>query len=267
MVCLAMTNDQKLGQLRALFTTLAGVLVAWGVNDGHNWMPIVGVLLAVTSLAGGIRAHLDPAKPGKLAWSLIRKALNAGGAAAVTYGALSADQAANLALFLGALGPILASVFSWIDNDDGSHLDFGGPGLPMILLLLAAVMFLPSCGITITEDGCILGKYQRDGHAYYAGPCVGPDLDGDGESDIDRFRVQWTNTSGDRLRATYSTAGGRTVIEYRDENGVWIKWSSKSGVSIGPVPVEVQRALEGEPEPIPTPPPGPISAESPAPAA
>lgn len=107
-----MTKDQKLGQFRALLTTLAGVLVAWGLNDGHGWMPVVGVFLAIFSLVGGIRTHLDPNKPGGVAWSLIRKLLNAAGAAAVTYGFTSPEQAESAAHLVGALGPVLAGFFS-----------------------------------------------------------------------------------------------------------------------------------------------------------
>lgn len=75
------------------------------------------------------------------------------------------------------------------------------------MALLAAVVLLPGCGISFTEDGCILGKYEKADHAYYAGPCVGPNTDGDGKSDLDRYRVQWGNVSGDLLRATYTLEG------------------------------------------------------------
>lgn len=246
-----MTKDQKLGQFRALLTTLAGVLIAWGFTDEHGWMPVIGVLLALFSLIGGIRTHLDKTKPGGIAWSLVRKVANAAGAAAVTYGFTSPEQSESMSHLIGAAGPILAGFFSWIDNDQG---DFGppgvGPGVGMILMLLAGVFLLPSCGITFTEDGCILGKYEKDGNAYYAGPCVGADTDGDGEADIDRYRVQWGNGSGDLLRATYTKAGGEVVIEYLANSGIWVGWSSKSGVTLGPVPPEVEKALEGNPEPV-----------------
>lgn len=123
----------------------------------------------------------------------------------------------------------------------------------LLLHLVALTVFaatVTSCGIAVTEDGCVLGKYTRGGSTYYAGPCVGPDKDGDGEADIDRFRVQWANDSGDRLRATYTTAAGAVLLEYLADSGIWVGWSSKSGVVLGPVPPQVEKAMQGEPEPV-----------------
>ncbi len=118
------------------------------------------------------------------------------------------------------------------------------------MLLLFCCLFLGSCsGITFTEDGCILGNYSKNGTSYAAGPCVGTD------SKVDRFRVQWSNESQQKLRATYWTKTKKPVLVEYFTGEIWLKWSSKSGVIIGPVPPEVEQALEGNPEPIPTPKP------------
>jgi hypothetical protein len=142
-----MTSNQKSGQIRAMLTALSGVLVAWGISDGHGWMPIIGMMLATVSLLGGILAHRGGSAPGGVAWSLVRKTINATGAALVTYGITSPEQAESVYLFTGALGPLLASAFSWIDNDEPGAPPFGGFG--MIFLLLAATLFLPSCTIPV----------------------------------------------------------------------------------------------------------------------
>lgn len=113
------------------------------------------------------------------------------------------------------------------------------------LTVTILVILLASCGgINLSSDGCILAAYQHNGSTYYAGPCLGTDLDGDGNADIDRFRVEWVNDTGDKLRATYSRAGGEVLIEYRTPAGVWVGWSSKSGVSLGAVPPEVDEVLQ-----------------------
>lgn len=123
------------------------------------------------------------------------------------------------------------------------------------IFLLLAIFLLPSCGLRITEDGCILGSYKKGSSTYYAGPCLGPDKDGDGDSDIDRFRVQWANDDGQQLRATYWLKNKPLVMEYQLQDGLWVGWSSKSGVTIYPIPPEVEKAMEGKPEPIEEPKP------------
>jgi hypothetical protein len=68
---------------------------------------------------------------------------------------------------------------------------------------------------------------------------------------VNRFRVKWRNDTGDDLRATYWVRGGKPVlIEYLTKSGIWISWDSKSGVLLGAVPPEVDKALEGDPQPI-----------------
>lgn len=112
-------------------------------------------------------------------------------------------------------------------------------------------LFLSSCGITFTEDGCILGNYTKGGSSYAAGPCIGAD------SEINRFRVQWSNEQKQKLRGTYWTKAKKPVLIEYFTGELWLKWSSKSGVLIGPVPPEIESALAGKPEPIATPVPTP----------
>lgn len=164
---------------------------------------------------------------------------------------------------IGGLGAIIASDFEmpkWIllsmvaisaflaafDGPNSTKKAAMPKSLSLLLLLGAASCFLTSCGVSFTEDGCILGQYTRDGQTYYAGPCVGPDTDGDGVGDINRVRVQWRNEGGNLIRATYGLQNPKVLIEYHVPPGAWLRWSSKSGVSIGPVPTEVQTAIEVE---------------------
>lgn len=108
----------------------------------------------------------------------------------------------------------------------------------------AALLFCLLCSgcgsLAITEDGCILGSYQRDGMTYQAGACV----DADGK--VDRVRVQWRNGEGQEIRATIYRKSNGTLIEYRLAGSMWIRWTAKSGVQLGPLPTEVETALENE---------------------
>lgn len=125
-----------------------------------------------------------------------------------------------------------------------------------LMLVAVSVLLLSSCGMQVTADGCLLGKVTRGSNTYYAGPCVGPDKDQDGDADVDRFRVKWQSADGTLLRATYWVGAVRaTLVEYQLEDGLWVGWSAKSGVVIGPLPEEVEKALEGNPVPTPTPTP------------
>lgn len=127
-----------------------------------------------------------------------------------------------------------------------NNIKFDNLNLPLLAFLCIC---LSSCGVTFTEDGCILGNYTKGGSSYAAGPCVGAD------SQIDRFRVQWSNDQKQKLRATYWTKAKKPVLIEYFTGELWLKWSSKSGVLIGPVPPEVEDALKGKPEPIPAPTP------------
>lgn len=107
------------------------------------------------------------------------------------------------------------------------------------------MMLLSSCALNFSKDGCVLGSYQReDGSTYRAGPCVGVDTDNDGNADIDRFRVSWENEEGQELRGTYWINDERPpLVEYLVSPGFWIQWDSKSGVSLGAVPPQIEPAI------------------------
>lgn len=178
-------------------------------------------------------------------------------AANVIVVALAMLQKIDAAWAAGAV-TVLSGIYAVLRNllKTASTREAGKSVFTWLLLLGAGCLLLPSCGISFTSDGCILGKYQKGSSSYYAGPCVGADLDGDGEAEVDRYRVKWRNADGDQIRATYTTASKSVLVEYLLENGLWIGWSSKSGVSLGPVPPEVEEALAGNPAPVPAPTPG-----------
>jgi len=102
-------NEQTLGQVRALLSALAGVLIAFGLKDGHQWQPAIGVAVLGISFTWGLYN-----KTGMAAlWSTLRKLLNTGITAAATYGFLSTDRAEAL---IALIGPVVIMVMSWKAN-------------------------------------------------------------------------------------------------------------------------------------------------------
>lgn len=159
-------------------------------------------------------------------------------------------------LFAAALKNGILFVGDLLDNgkQDGSF-KLQAVALPFLAL---AALTLPSCsGIGVTEDGCVLAAHRHEGNTYFAGPCVGPD------GQVNRFRVQWQNATGDRLRATYPLNGSaaRAVIEYQASGGLWVRWDGKSGVLLGPTPPELPGSV---PAMKTTPPASPAPAVVPA---
>jgi hypothetical protein len=159
-----MTKNQTLGQLRALLTAIGTVLTTWGITDGNQWAPVVGVIIAGISLTWGWLHHKDPATPSTLEWSLVRKFVNIAGSAAVTYGILNPDRVGAIATTVAALGPLLAASYSWIANSDD---DTTPPAIPVWLFLIALTPFLHSCaGTEYITKGYIespLGSFSTDG--------------------------------------------------------------------------------------------------------
>lgn len=141
-----MTKEQTLGQIRAALTAAGTVLATWGINDGNAWAPIVGGIVAVLSVTWGLLHHRDPLTQGQLKWSVLRKCVNVLGSAGITYGLLNPEKVEGVDALLAALGPLLASVWSWIDNEPDTDLD-DGPGDIHLLLLIGAVslLLLPGC--------------------------------------------------------------------------------------------------------------------------
>lgn len=239
-----MTSEQRKGQIREALIAAAGILTAWGVSDGHGWMPVVALLMALYCLGAAVQRHIRRGE-GAVAWSLIRKTINAAGAGAATYGLLTQGQADQISSLAYALGPIIASASSWISNGPGPK---SGGKLPILIIGLIGMFALPSCNLSVTPDGCLLGEYQRGGQTYRAGPCFGESLDGDPE--IDRYRVRWSNEQGRSMQATYTLESSSVQIESRMPDGTWFGWSSKSGITIDPLPEPVANALAGRPEPV-----------------
>lgn len=117
-------------------------------------------------------------------------------------------------------------------------------GLFLMLCCLGALTcFSVSCAgsgvsLGITPEGCAMFTYGHGSKTYSAGPCIGPD------GKIDRYRSEWRNTDGVALRAERVTKTKVTTVWYQSTDGTWLKWSSKSGVMLGPVPNEVTPALD-----------------------
>jgi hypothetical protein len=139
-----MNKEQTLGQLRAALTAVGTALATWGVSDGNQWAPIIGVIIAGISLTWGLLHHKDPSTPGTLSWSLVRKLANVAGSALVTYGMLNPERVAAVTAVIAALGPLLASRYSWVANTSEDD-DTGPPPLPVMLLLASLVCLMPSC--------------------------------------------------------------------------------------------------------------------------
>lgn len=114
--------------------------------------------------------------------------------------------------------------------------------IPMGLFLLATASLLLGFGLSsctalsfaVTPEGCALARYTHEGQAYYAGPCVGAD------GKVERYVTQWENDAGDTIRLTRYVGTNEQRVEYKGSDGSWIKWSSKSGVLLGPAPASIE---------------------------
>lgn len=220
---------------------LSGILIARGINDGHDWEPVIGALLGSVSLGTGIIAHWNSGKA--IAFSAFRKFINAVGSGLVTYGVINPDARESTNMIVMALGPVLAGAWSWLDNDndeDGKPPSGAVRVLPFMLAASIAILAMPSCahlsniGARIDGDNCVLATYNHpEAGTYQAGPCIGTD------GEISAYRVAWENDEGIRLRATRYNATGHYEVEYLFD-GSWASWSSKSGISIGNAPVRIE---------------------------
>lgn len=127
---ITMTKSQHLGLLRGILTSIGAALATYGINDGQQFLPVIGFILAGVSLGWGVFWHRDPAKPGKIHWSLVRKFANAGLTAVATYGWMKPEQASDILMVIANLGPFIAMYASWIDNspeDPDDDLDDAPP--------------------------------------------------------------------------------------------------------------------------------------------
>lgn len=231
-----MKKEQTLGLIREALTAL-GALAFAGFS---GWPSVVGLILLIVSIVWAVVAN----EGAEIVYTLVRKLISSAPAILVEFSLIDVDQAASI---VALLLPVSAMVWSYISK--GGNIDPNKVGI--FIVSITSLLFVSCAGVRITPDGCVLGTYTKGGQTYLAGPCIGETLDEDGRNQIDRFQVVWENQDGQTLRAVYWVASKKRVqIEYRLESGVWLKWSSKSGVLIGPVPIEVEKALAGDPIPV-----------------
>lgn len=142
-----MNKEQTLGQVRAFLSALAGVLIAFGLKDGHGWEPTIGIAMLGVSLTWGLY-HKEGWSS---VWSVARKLLNALGAAAATYGFLTPEKAEAM---VGLVGPIISIITSWKANGDGSTKPPTGLALPLIMAFGISMCFFSSgCAVHVNPDG------------------------------------------------------------------------------------------------------------------
>lgn len=118
----------------------------------------------------------------------------------------------------------------------------------LILTVLIGTFLFSSCvnqrGAIIVDDNCLLYKMVGEDRVYHAGAC----LDDDGK--VDHLKFRWENVNGTKLRATISVkTKGVYTVEYwmsdadNPKQGIWVGWSSKSGIMLGLAPPEVAEAV------------------------
>jgi hypothetical protein len=231
-----MTKDQLFGALREILTLGTTALLAYGIGTEGLWQEIAGGVTTFGLLIWGFRANEGP----EALLTIMRKLLTSIGGIMIAVNIISPEKANVIVPLLTTIVSVVWSIF------------FKGakPPSAAVLILLSLVPFLASCGLRLTDDGCLLGAITRGNSTYYIGPCVGPDADGDGNADVDRVKAEWANNSGQNLRATYWLSKKPVLVEYQFQPGVWLQWSSKSGVVIYPLPPEIEKALDGKPEPV-----------------
>jgi hypothetical protein len=185
-----------------------------------------------------------------------------GGANLTTIAAfLDPQLAAVLAFIVGpgflASKPLLQILGDWAD--DGQH-NGSYKGLGAIAILLVPAMFFTIClslsscaGLSLVDlktdpDSCHLVTYKNEkGQHYSYGPCTNP------EGKIDRIRSVWTNPEGVKIQYTLTLATKKSQLRYLAPDGTWIEYSSKSGVSLGNMPPQVEKLEEAKEKEI-TPP-------------
>jgi hypothetical protein len=85
-----------------------------------------------------------------------------------------------------------------------------------------------------TADGCLMATTTTaDGSTYAVGPCL------DDAGKIASYRTTWLNPDGFSMLMNYVVATKHTEVKYLSK-GVWIKWDSKCGVSLGGMPPPVE---------------------------
>lgn len=158
---------------------------------------------------------------------------------------LDPKTAAILTFIVGpgflAAKPTLQLIGDWLD-DGIINKSYSGLGV-LLAMLTATSLLLPSCGaglsfggISTDKDSCHLLAYKdKNGKSYSYGPCTNE------LGKIDRLRSVWTNPEGIKVQFTYTLATKKGVVHYLGADGTWIEYSSKSGISLGNIPPQVEQ--------------------------
>lgn len=230
-----MKQEQFLSVVREVVTAVSAAVASYGLLNDNLLAASGGLVTALAMVVWSIVTHAGKGVVG----TLLRKLVSAGAGFAVAFGAVTPERAEALA------GVALVAISIYFGNKKAAT--------NLILLGLSAtfLMGLSSCtGIRATDDGCLLGKVEGPEGTYWAGPCFKPGEDG--KSNVDRYQVIW-ESEGNTFRATYFTHAKTDLkIDYK-VNGVWASWDEDTGILLGAVPVEVQKAQAGKPVAIPDP--------------
>lgn len=95
------------------------------------------------------------------------------------------------------------------------------------------------------DGDCLLYRTVKEDRVYYGGTCF------DEEGGVSHLKFQWNNGNEIKLRSTVGLKNKFYTIEYwvpdvdNPKEGIWIGWSSKSGVLLGLAPNEVTDAING----------------------
>jgi hypothetical protein len=229
-----MKKEQLLGLSRELLGALGGALATFGVSaSGSQIETVTGLVMVLISIVWALKANEGK----EVLFTLFRKALSVAGGVGVAFGLLTPEK---LEALIAVVAPIIALVWSF--HSKGGNLPAGVSAILLFLCLgfisTAAIGCAGLGPIGVTADGCILQSYDKDGQKFKAGVCV------DDQGKINRGRVQWENDTGDLIRLTTYKGTGSSLLEYRVAEGVWIRWSSKSGVMLGVVPDTVRPAID-----------------------
>jgi|TARA_B110001454_G_scaffold132136_1_gene123062 hypothetical protein len=113
--------------------------------------------------------------------------------------------------------------------------------MKILLLALMSITFT-SCGSYIIDGNCVLSKVTKDNATYYVGPCFGK------EGEVEKVKARWENGEGIEFQVSISR---NSVIDIQYKvpvdpvtgNDLWVSWSSKSGVMLGTIPVELEEVI------------------------
>ncbi len=153
-----MTRKQFEGQLREVVTAIGAAFGAWGVLSDEKLAGIAGLLVSVAVLLWCV-ANKDR---GEILFSVFRKVLAASGSVLVVFGIMEPDKVEFLA---GAILPLMSFWASFKSNGEKSRFNVGG--LPVLFFLGLISLSLPSCVVSLGEDGDIKGEI--DWHAVRGG--------------------------------------------------------------------------------------------------